>query len=90
MSLLRLKYERIKRHWSQTELGRRAGGLRAEIISLIESGRLQPTEEQLLHLANALAIAPPAVLLKPTVLVDEADAEALVARREAAAREALA
>ena len=82
MSLLRIKYERIKRHWTQHELARRSG-VRVEPIGLIESGRLQPTEDQSLRLANALAISPPSVLMKPTVLADEAEAEALIAAREA-------
>lgn len=83
--LLRLTYERIRRHWSQSELGRRSS-IRQQDISLIETGRLIPTEEQLLRLANALLITPPAVLLAPTVLADEAEATALVAEREAAVR----
>lgn len=81
MSLLRIKYERIKRHWTQHELARRSG-IRIEPLGLIENGRLQPTEEQLLRLANALKITPPEVLLKPTVLADEAAAERLIADRE--------
>lgn len=84
--VLRLTYERIRRHWSQTELGRRAR-IRQQDISLIEIGRLIPTEEQLLRLANALAITPPSVLMKPTVLVDESEAEQRVAQLEQTARD---
>lgn len=78
MSLLRAKYERIKRHWTQLELSRRSG-VRQETIYLIETGRLTPTDEQLLRLANALLVTPPSVLLQPTVLKDEAEAVAHVA-----------
>lgn len=79
--LLRITYERIRRRWSQAELSRRSG-IRQQDISLIELGRLQPTDSQLLCLANALLISPPSVLLKPTILADEAAAEALVTERE--------
>jgi transcriptional regulator with XRE-family HTH domain len=83
--LLRLHYERIKRRWTQAELGRRAR-IQQTIISAIERGRVNPTEDELLHLANALSITPPSVLMQPTVLPDEAAAEALTSSREVAVR----
>lgn len=85
MPLLRLAYERMKRHWSQSELGRRSG-IRQQDISLIETGRLIPTDEQLFRLAVALRMSPPEILLKPTVLADEVEAEQLIAEREESAR----
>ncbi len=88
MPLIRLHYERIKRRWTQAELGRRAG-IRQSDLSAIERGRMVPSEDELLRLANALHLGPPSVLMKPTVLADEAEAEALVAGREAAAQEAM-
>lgn len=85
MPIFRLHLERLKRRWTQAELGRRAG-IRQSDISAIERGRLNPTEDELLRLANALAITPPSVLMKETVLADEAAAEALLAQRTEAAR----
>lgn len=82
MPILRLQYERIKRHWTQAELGRRAS-IRQPDISYIERGRLNPTADELTRLANALGICPPDVLMRPTILPDEPAAEALVAEREA-------
>ena len=86
MAILRLHYERIKRGWTQAELGRRAT-IRQTDISAIERGRLNPTDDELLRLANALLISPPSVLLKPTVLPDEGAAEALVTERGEGRRE---
>ena len=68
--IIRLHYERIKRRWTQAELGRRAG-IRQTDVSAIERGRLNPTDDELLRLANALLISPPSVLMKPTSLPDE-------------------
>lgn len=85
MAILRVHYERIKRHWTQAELGQRAS-IRQTIVSAIERGRVNPTEHELTRLANALHIWPPDVLLKPTVLPDEEAAETLVAEREGIAR----
>lgn len=82
MPLLRLQYERMKRRWPQAEVARRSAVSQPE-VSAIERGRLIPTEEQLLRLANALHLSPPEVLLKPTILKDEAEAVALVKAREA-------
>jgi transcriptional regulator with XRE-family HTH domain len=85
VSILRLHYERIKRRWTQSELGRRAG-IQQTTVSAIERGRINPTADELLRLANALLITPPSVLMNETVLPDEAAAEALIGTREAAVR----
>jgi len=75
--MLRIKFERVKRGWSQTCLGQRAhamGGLPRVIaqaeISLIEAGRLTPTDEELEALGRALRISPASVLLKPVLVQD--------------------
>jgi transcriptional regulator with XRE-family HTH domain len=68
--VLRVEYERRKQGIPQKELARRAG-LHQPTISLIEQGRLQPTEAELAALARALGLNPPAVLMRP-VLVDPA------------------
>ena len=66
---LRLKFERIRRHLSQDQLGRKTG-IRQSDISAMERGRLNPTEDELARLANALLINPPSVLLKEIPIRD--------------------
>jgi transcriptional regulator with XRE-family HTH domain len=51
--VLRVKAERLRRRWTQTQLGARAG-LSASEISKIETGRAQPYPRQLQRLARAL------------------------------------
>lgn len=78
--VLRLQYERIRRRWTQSELGRRAQ-IQQTVVSAIERGRINPTEDELLRLAIALSITPPSVLMKPTIFPDEAAVETVVAER---------
>lgn len=66
----RLRFERIKRGWTQRQLGDLAR-VRQVDVSFIETGRLRPTEEQLRRLARALGISPPDVLLRPVKVVLE-------------------
>ena len=68
--MLHLEFERHRRRWSQGFLATLTG-IRQPEISLIERGRLQPTDEQLERLARALNVAPPSALLKPVVLAEE-------------------
>jgi transcriptional regulator with XRE-family HTH domain len=73
---LRLKYERQRRGWSQTTVGdaaRRYGlrkGLSQADMSAIETGRVNPTDEELAALARVFHIGPPSVLMKPVTVVD--------------------
>jgi transcriptional regulator with XRE-family HTH domain len=66
---LRLKFERHKRGWSQTDLGMRAN-ISQDDISAIERGRLNPTSAELQRLADAFRIYPPPVLMKSVVVKD--------------------
>jgi transcriptional regulator with XRE-family HTH domain len=50
-----LQRRREQAGWSRAELGRRSS-INPSTISLIESGRLQPYESQLLKLARALKV----------------------------------
>jgi len=59
--VLKIKAERLRRQWTQTDLGARAG-LSASDISRIESGRLQPYPRQVQRLARALKLAPAELL----------------------------
>lgn len=61
--VLRLKFERLQRGWSQDTLGVLAR-LSHSTISLIENGRYIPTPRELERLAAHLAVAP-ASLLQP-------------------------
>lgn len=49
----RLTVERLARHWSQSELARKAG-LNAATIGAVERGRLVPYPGQLSKIARAL------------------------------------
>jgi len=53
--MLRIKVERLRRKWTQTQLGARAG-LSASDVSKIESGRQRPYPRQTLRLARALKV----------------------------------
>jgi transcriptional regulator with XRE-family HTH domain len=59
--LLRIKVERQRRKWTQTDLGARAG-LSASDISRIETGRLRPYPHQALRIARALRMEPDRLL----------------------------
>ena len=54
---LRIKVERLRRKWTQTELGARSG-LAASEISKIETGRSRPYPRQAMRLAKALKLTP--------------------------------
>ena len=77
--MTRLKFERIKRGWTQTTLAHLAK-LPQPVICLIETGRQNPTTDELNALGQAFGIAPPSVLLKEVTVVDpdEVDVGALV------------
>ena len=83
MAILRLEYERRIRRWSQVKLAEKSR-IPQKDISLIERGRLIPTEQQLVNLANALKITPASVLMNPTVLQTDEEMDALVTERESA------
>jgi DNA-binding XRE family transcriptional regulator len=61
--MLRIKFERLKRQWSQQELGYRAGMQGAD-ISKIERGWMKPYPSQAKRLAAVLEI-PPETLCEP-------------------------
>lgn len=62
--MIRLKFERLKRGWSQGDLSAQSGMVRMW-ISLIEQGRFHPYPVQLSRLADALGYAgDPAELLE--------------------------
>lgn len=78
--MLRLAYERHKRGWSQTEVGRlvkHVGGHHCEFsqekVSLFELGQRKPTEPELAALAHLFQISPAFVLLKPIDSLQDAD-----------------
>jgi putative transcriptional regulator len=58
---LRIKVERLKKNWTQTELGARSG-LSASEISRIETGRFLPYPRQAGRLAKALKLQPEELL----------------------------
>ena len=66
--MMRIKAERLARHWTQTDLAARAG-LSASDISRIETGRMQPYPRQVRRIARALRLEPEQ-LLEP-MLVEE-------------------
>ena len=59
--MLRIRAERLKRHWSQTDLGGRARVATSD-VSRIENGRLIPYERQISRLARALKLRPDQLL----------------------------
>lgn len=59
--MLRIKFERLRRGWSQTVLAYHATMSVAD-VSRIESGRLRPYPSQLEKLATALSVQPDALL----------------------------
>ena len=70
----RLKFERIKRGWTQTTLAYLAK-LPQPVICLIETGRQNPTTDELDALGRALGISPASVLLKPVTVRDPEESE---------------
>jgi transcriptional regulator with XRE-family HTH domain len=70
--VLRIRFERLLRGWSQTDVAHLAHVMQQE-VSLIEQGRLIPTPNQLERLGRAFGI-PPASLLKPVAIVEADDA----------------
>ena len=72
---LYLVYLRKQRGMRQRDLAL-ASGIDASRLSLIEQGRLRPTDAQLSQLATALMFSPASALLRPVVVVlPEPDAE---------------
>lgn len=53
--MLRLRYERSRRGWSQTQLAA-AARMHTQQVSAIENGMMKPYPSQLLRLARALDI----------------------------------
>lgn len=66
--MLRLHYERLKRNLKQREVADLAKFNQSH-LSLIELGRLQPTDEQLDRLSRFYGITPASVLLTPVKVV---------------------
>ena len=62
--MIRLKVERLKRGWSQTELAFKSKVAISE-ISRIETGRLQPYPSQIKRLARALQVDAAVLLEDP-------------------------
>jgi transcriptional regulator with XRE-family HTH domain len=64
--MVNLKFERMRRGWSQAELARRAD-MNPSTVGLIESGRFLPYESQLAKLTKALGLpeAEARTLLEP-------------------------
>jgi transcriptional regulator with XRE-family HTH domain len=54
--MLKMKAERLRRGWTQTDLGARTD-LSASDVSRIETGRLQPYPRQAQRIAKALKLA---------------------------------
>lgn len=75
--MVRAKFERLKRDWTQADLLARAQSLDYHTLRLLEQGRATPTDEQLAELGRVFKISPASVLLKPTLVRDpeEVDAE---------------
>jgi predicted transcriptional regulator len=65
--VIRLKYERVNRQLSQQMLAYMAK-LPQPLICLIETGRQNPTTDELAALGRALGIAPPELLLQEVVV----------------------
>ena len=66
--MLRLKSERLRRGWTQTDLGFHSRMTTAE-ISRIETGRLRPYPGQVERLSRALG-------LRPSELLDSTEPQA--------------
>jgi transcriptional regulator with XRE-family HTH domain len=64
-----IRLGRLERGLSQTELGRQTG-MSQIVISLIETGQVTPTPQQLDALGEVLGL-PPACLLREVVLKPE-------------------
>jgi len=71
--MTRLKAERLKRNWNQTELGAFAR-MSAPDISKIESGRTIPFPAHALRLGKVLGV-------EPDALIDEVDVQEDVPKR---------
>ena len=69
--MIRMRYERLTRNWSQVVLSFHSGGVTTAEISKIETGRLKPTKHCRERLARALGI-------DPATLLDEVDQHAAV------------
>jgi transcriptional regulator with XRE-family HTH domain len=57
----KMKAERLRRHWSQTQLAARAA-LSTSDVSKFESGRMNPYPVQARRLAKALGLRPDELL----------------------------
>lgn len=64
-----IRFERLRRGWNQTQLGRRAR-LSQQSISFIETGRLIPTSDELDRLAHAFGLTAAALIRPHVVVVD--------------------
>ena len=72
---LRAKFERHRLRLSQQTVGQRAD-LPQTLVSAIENGRVNPTDDELAALAKALGVSDPTQLLQPVQLQDEEAARA--------------
>ena len=61
--MTRLRFERLQRHMTQHDVARRAR-VAQPVISLIERGRLIPTDDQIARLASVFRIHPPEAILE--------------------------
>ena len=68
------RLERLKRGWSQTTLAYLAK-LPQPLICLIETGRQNPTTDELHALGRALGISPASVLLKAVTVRDPEESD---------------
>ena len=66
---LRIKYERQRHGLTQAALAARSG-MRPHTVAFIESGRMNPTPDELNALGRALRINPARVLLKEVTVCD--------------------
>jgi transcriptional regulator with XRE-family HTH domain len=63
----RAEFERRKRGLTQHQLADLTG-VPQTYISLLERGRLVPTEQELVSLSEVLEVSPPSALLKPVLV----------------------
>jgi transcriptional regulator with XRE-family HTH domain len=75
-TMSRAEFERRKRGLTQNQLATLTG-VPQTYISLLERGRLVPTEQELVSLSEVLEVSPPSALLKPVLV--EAGTEAATA-----------
>ena len=79
--MLRIEFERRRRHWRQRDVAAHPDvlaahpRLRQDDISKTELGRYRPTPSQLEALGRCFGVSPASDLLKPIVLATNNDAQ---------------